>query len=99
MAAALKMQWDLDARLQVLWPLAANPDVRVEAAERGEPGAMAAPIALKLSQNAQFHDRPGACKLTATAAGCGDRAMTLAPGRMPCQLTASRVAVRSCSPE
>jgi len=33
-------------------------------------------IDLKLSQNAQFQDRPGACKLIETAAGRGDQAMT-----------------------
>ncbi len=78
--------WDLDARLQVLRLLAANPDVRVddpkrvlyfaaEAAELDEPGAMAALVALKLLDNAQFHDRPGACKLIETAAGRGDQTM------------------------
>jgi ATP-dependent Clp protease adaptor protein ClpS len=40
------------------------------------PGAMAAPIGLKLSQNAQFQDRPGACKLIETAVSRGDRTMT-----------------------
>jgi len=48
-------------------------DARLEAAELGEPGAMAALVALKLSQNAQFHDRPGACKLIETAAGAAIR--------------------------
>jgi hypothetical protein len=38
--------------------------------------AMTALIELKLSQNAQFHDGPGACKLIGTAAGRGDRSMT-----------------------
>ena len=47
-----------------------------EAAELDEPGAMAALIELKLSDNAQFHDRPGACKLIGTAAGRGDRTVT-----------------------
>jgi TPR repeat protein len=79
-------QWDLDARLQVLQLLAANPEVRVDdpkrvlydaaqAAELDEPGAMAALISLKLSQNPQFQDRPGACKLIETAAGRGDQTM------------------------
>jgi hypothetical protein len=31
---------------------------------------------LKLSDNAQFQDRPGACKLIETAAGRGDRTMS-----------------------
>ena len=37
---------------------------------------MAALIDLKLSQNTQFQDRPGACKLIGTAVGRGDRSMT-----------------------
>jgi len=36
---------------------------------------MAALIALKLSANAWFQDRPGACKLIETAAGRGDQSM------------------------
>lgn len=79
--------WSLDARLQVLQLLAANPEVRVthpkhvlyyalEAAELDEPGAMTALIELKLSDNAQFQDRPGACKLIETAVGRGDQTMT-----------------------
>ena len=79
--------WDLDARTEVLRILAANPEVRItnpkhllycatEAAELDEPGAMAALIDLKLSQNAQFQDRPGACKLIETAVSRGDQTMT-----------------------
>ena len=79
--------WDLDLRLQVLRLLAANPDVRIErprdllyaaamAAELDEPGALAALIDLKLSQNGQFQDRPGACKLIETASSRGDQTMT-----------------------
>ena len=79
-------QWSLDARQQVLQLLAANPEVRVthpkstlyyaaEAAELDEPGAMTALIELKLSDNAQFQDRPGACKLIETAVGRGDQSM------------------------
>ena len=78
--------WDVDARTEVLKILAANPDVRVdrpgdtlysamEAAELDEPGAMAALIELKLSDNAQFRDVGGACKLMQTAAARGDQAM------------------------
>ena len=78
--------WDLDARTEVLKILAANPQVRIdraedalyyamEAAELDEPGAMAALIELKLSDNAQFRDLPGACKLMQTAVARGDRAM------------------------
>jgi hypothetical protein len=66
--------WDVDACTQVLKILADNPEVRVdrlddrlyratEAAELGEAGAMAALIELKLSNNAQFRDLGGACKL------------------------------------
>ncbi len=71
--------------MRVLQILAANPDVRVGrpkdtlydamgAAELDEPGAMAALVALKLSDNAQFRDLPGACKLMETAAARGDQA-------------------------
>jgi TPR repeat protein len=78
--------WDLDARTDVLKILATNPDVRVdrpsdtlysamEAAELDEPGAMTALIELKLSDNAQFRDPAGACKLMETAAARGDQAM------------------------
>lgn len=78
--------YDYDARLQVLQLLVANPAVRVEypehllyyaaeAAELDEPGAMQALIALKLSANTRFHDRPGACKLIETAVSRGDQAM------------------------
>jgi hypothetical protein len=45
-------------------------------AELDEPGAMAALIDLKLSQNAQFQDRPGACKLIETAVSRGDQTLT-----------------------
>ena len=79
--------YDLDARLQVLRLLAENPEVRVnypkrvlydavQAAELDEPGAMTALIELKLSANAQFQDRPGACKLVETAVSRGDQTMT-----------------------
>jgi TPR repeat protein len=79
--------WDLDARQQVVRLLAEFPDVRVngpkrvlydavQAAELDEPGAMAALIALKLSANDQFEDRPGACRLIETAVGRGDQTMT-----------------------
>jgi hypothetical protein len=37
---------------------------------------MAALIELKLSANAQFQDRPGACKLIETAVSRGDQSMT-----------------------
>jgi len=41
------------------------------AAEFDEPGALAALVALKLSDNAQFRDPAGACKLMDTAAARG----------------------------
>jgi hypothetical protein len=64
----------------------ANPEVWVqypntvlyyaaEAAELDEPGSMAALIGLKLSQNTQFQDRAGACKLIAMAVSRGDQTM------------------------
>jgi TPR repeat protein len=79
--------YDFDARLQVLRLLAENPEARVsypkrvlydavQAAELDEPGAMKALVELKLSANAQFQDRPGACKLIETAVSRGDQTMT-----------------------
>ena len=44
-----------------------------EGAELGEPGAMAALIDLKLSQNAQFRDKEGGCALAARAAKDGSK--------------------------
>lgn len=78
--------YDYDARIQVLKLLAEHPEVRLEdpqhllftaqeAAELDEPGAMQALIALKLSANAQFQDRPGACKLLETATRRGDQTL------------------------
>ena len=43
-----------------------------EAAELGEPGAVIALIDLRLSQNAQFRDKPGGCALAERAAKSGD---------------------------
>ena len=59
-----------------------------EAAELDEPGAMAALIALKLSENAQFQDRPGACKLIETAVSRGDQTWRSAGG-LPRRLIAA----------
>ena len=78
--------YDFNARMQVVRLLAAYPETRVshpkrtlydavEAAELDEPGAMKALIELKLSANAQFQDRPGACKLIETAISRGDQTM------------------------
>ena len=78
--------YDFNARMQVVRLLAAYPETRVshpkrtlydavEATELDEPGAMKALIELKLSANAQFQDRPGACKLIETAVGRGDQSM------------------------
>jgi len=82
----LEGTWYLDARIEVLKILAANPEVRedrpkdtlyyaMEAAELDEPGATTALIELKLSDNAQFRDPPGACKLIETAVARGDQSM------------------------
>jgi TPR repeat protein len=78
--------YDFNARMQVVRLLAEYPETRVshpkatlyyatEAAELDEPGAMKALIELKLSANAQFQDRPGACKLIAAAVSRGDQTM------------------------
>lgn len=80
---AIQAQWDQDARLQVMALLAAHPEIHLrgpgaflydatEAAELGEPGALAALIALKLSSNSQFADRAGGCALADRAAGTAD---------------------------
>ena len=79
--------WDVDARTEVLKIPADNPDVRVngpddtlgramEVAELDQPDAMAALIELKLSDNAQFRDPAGACKLLEIAVVPGDQAMS-----------------------
>jgi hypothetical protein len=47
----------------------------MEAAELDEPGATTALIELKLSDNAQFRDPAGACKLMETAVARGDQSM------------------------
>ena len=78
--------YDHDARLQVLRLLAEHPEVRLkdprhllfnaeETMELDEPGAIQALIALKLSANTQFQDRPGACKLIETAVSRGDQTL------------------------
>jgi hypothetical protein len=51
----------------------------------GSAGAVAALIELKLSANAQFQDRDGACKLIETAAGRGD--LSMAPRLPECRAT------------
>ena len=78
--------WEVDVRTELLKILAANPEVHVdrpgdtlyyamEAAELDEPGTAAALIELKLSDNAQFRDPQGACKLIETAIARGDQTM------------------------
>jgi len=75
--------WDYDARLELMRVLAANPELTIgypggflydatEAAELDEPGAAAALIELKLSQNAQFGDKAGGCALAERFAKSGD---------------------------
>jgi TPR repeat protein len=87
-AAAIKLigpwsQWDYDARLQIVRLLAENPEVQmaypdrfiytaIEDAELGEPGAMDALIALKLSRHVQFADKANGCVLAERAAKAGD---------------------------
>jgi TPR repeat protein len=87
-AAAVKLlgpwsQWDYDTRLQIVRLVAENPDVKIEYADRflyratedaelGEPGAMDALIALKLSSHAQFADQAGGCALAKRASDGGN---------------------------
>ena len=94
-AQALKLlgpwsQWDYDTLLQIVRLLADNPDVpvsdqdrnlhrAVEDAELGEPGAMDALIALKLSANKQFADKAGGCALAERAVKRGE---TVDAGRL-----------------
>jgi TPR repeat protein len=83
--------WDQEVRLEVMGLLAANADIRItnpggflydatEAAELGEPGALAALIELKLSKSSQFSDRVGGCRLAERAAQGGD---AVAAGHLP----------------
>jgi hypothetical protein len=84
----LASQWDLDAQLDMIRLLAAYPDTRAEyparllydateAAELGEPGALAGLIDLKLSDNSQFRDVKGGCALIQTAVARGDKLAAL----------------------
>jgi TPR repeat protein len=89
-AAAVKLlgpwsQWDYDTRLQIVRLLAENPDVQmaypdhfiyraIEDAELGEPGAMDALIALRLSRHVQFADKANGCVLAERAAKAGNDA-------------------------
>jgi lipoprotein NlpI len=76
-------QWDIPTQLQLAGILAENPFVQIdypkgivadltEASALGEPGALPALVALKLSQNVQFRDEAGACKLVTDAASRGN---------------------------
>src|SRR5262245_3308494 len=87
-AAAVKLlgpwsQWDYDTRLQIVRLLAENPDVQmayphhfiyraIEDAALGEPGAMDALIALKLSRHVKFANKANGCVLAQRAAKDGD---------------------------
>ena len=83
-------QWDYDTRLQIVRLLAENPEIKMdypdrilytatEDAELGEPGAMDALIALKLSANKQFPDKAGGCALAERAVKRGE---TMDAGRL-----------------
>jgi TPR repeat protein len=76
--------WDYDSRLKALRLLVSHPQIQIsslnivlyeaiQAAELGEPDALAALVGLKLSQNSQFRDVPGACKLKPMAVQRGDQ--------------------------
>lgn len=78
-----EVQWSIEATIQLARIATENPAVTIDhakgflytltdAAELGEPGAMAALIALKLSSNPQFADKGGGCKLVQRALDSGD---------------------------
>jgi TPR repeat protein len=76
-------QWSVAAKIEYARFLADHPTVKpydatrftfrlTDIAELGEPGAMEALIALKLSANADFADKPGGCKLAQRALAAGE---------------------------
>lgn len=76
-------QWSVAAKLEYARLLTNHPTVKpysatrftyklTDIAELGEPGAMEALIALKLSGNAAFADKAGGCRLTERAEAAGD---------------------------
>lgn len=76
-------QWSVLTNIDYARFLADNPTVKVhdakrvlyeitEASELGEPKAMATLIALKLSQNPEFADKIGGCRLAESAVADGD---------------------------
>ena len=78
-------QWDYDTRLQIVRLVAENPDVKIdypdrflykatEDAELGEPGALDALIALKLSRHPQFADQAAGYALAKRASEAGGAA-------------------------
>jgi TPR repeat protein len=85
-------QWSVTANIAFAQFLADNPSVKpydakrvlyeiTEATELGEPGAMTALAALKLSANPDFADKSDGCSLAARAAQTGDeRAKALLTG-------------------
>ncbi|MBV8792386.1 MAG: sel1 repeat family protein [Pseudolabrys sp.] len=79
------VQWSIDATLELARLVIDNPSVTIgddkdflytlnDHAELGEPNAMAALIALKLSASRQFADRAGGCTLAQRASASGDSA-------------------------
>jgi len=84
-ATAIKLigpwsQWDYDTRLRLVHAVIDNPTVElaypehylravIADAEVGEPGAMEALIALKLSKHVKFADKAGGCALAAKVGG------------------------------
>jgi len=76
-------QWSVQAKLDYAHFLTEHPMVKpydttrftyalTDIAELGEPGAMQALIALKLSANAEFADKAGGCKLAERAVAAGE---------------------------
>ena len=76
-------QWSVAAKIEYARFLTDHPTVKpynatrftyklTDIAELGEPGAMVALIALKMSANADFTDKAGGCKLAERAVAAGD---------------------------
>lgn len=91
---AIGAQYSYDLKLQAAYLFADNPDASysnasgflfdmVEFFDAGEPGAVEALVALKLSTHPQFADRVGGCALVASAQQRGDDSLRAFADRCP----------------